>query len=119
MADHKQETMINYAIALFSLAAIIGMVMLSFVLQDKKPSRALVFTHGPLAVAALILLFIYSSDHHPIPLESIVLFLIAATGGIILVLHDFMGKAIPKWLGIVHGLVAVAGFIFLLVFQFR
>ncbi len=110
--------MINYAIALFSLSAIIGMVMLSFVLQDKKPSRALIFAHGPLALAAIVLLFVYSSDHNPIPLESMILFLIAATGGVILVLHDFMGKVIPKWLGIAHGLIAVAGLIFLLVFRF-
>lgn len=111
--------MITTAIALFSLTAIIGMVMLSFVLKDKKPSRALVFTHGPLAIAGLILLFVYSTEHHPIPFESIVLFVIAATGGIILVVHDLMGKSIPKWLGIAHGLIAVAGFIFLLAFQFR
>lgn len=110
--------MIATAIALFSLTAIIGIVMLSFVLQGKKPSRVLVFTHGPLAIAAVILLFVYSSDHHPIPLESIVLFLIAATGGFILIAHDLMGKTIPKWLGIAHGLIAVAGSIFLLVFRF-
>jgi hypothetical protein len=110
--------MITYAIAFFSLAAIIGMVMLSFVLQDKKPTRLLVFTHGPLAIAAIILLLVYSGRHHPIPFESIVLFLIAATGGIILVMHDLLGKPIPKWLGIAHGLIAVAGFIFLLIFQF-
>lgn len=111
--------MITTAIALFSLTAIIGMIMLGFVLQDKKPSRALVFTHGPLAVAGLILLLVYSNEHNPIPLESIILFIIAATGGIILVTKDLMGKTIPKWLGIAHGLIAVAGFIFLLVFQFR
>ncbi len=110
--------MITTAIALFSLTAIIGMVMLGFVLQDKKPSRALVFTHGPLAVAALILLIVYSKDHNPIPLESIILFIIAATGGLILVAKDLMGKTIPKWLGIAHGLIAVTGFIFLLIFQF-
>lgn len=110
--------MITTAIALFSLAAIIGIVMLNFVLQDKKPSRALVFTHGPLAVAGVILIIIYSTKRHPIPFESIVLFLIAATGGIVLVMHDLLGKPIPKWLGIAHGLIAVAGFIFLLVFQF-
>lgn len=111
--------MITTAIALFSLAAIIGMAMLSFVLKGKRPSMALVLTHGPLALAGIVLLLIYSTTHHPIPFESILLFIIAASGGIILVIHHFMGKMIPKWLAIAHGIIAVVGFIFLLLFQFR
>ncbi len=94
------------------------MVLLSFVLKGEHPPKSLVFTHGPLALAGIILLIVYSTKNNPIPLESIVLFIIAATGGIVLVAHHFMGKTIPKWLGIMHGLIAVAGFIFLLIFQF-
>ncbi len=110
--------MITTAIALFSLSAILGMILLSFVLKGKRPPRSIVFTHGPLAAAGIVLLIVYATQHNPDPIESIVLFIIAATGGIILVMHDLMGKTIPKWLGITHGLIAVAGFIFLLVFQF-
>ncbi len=110
--------MIITAIAFFSLAAIIGMVLLSFVLKGKKPSRALVFTHGPLALTGIILLIAYSANHKPSPTDALILFIIAATGGIILVARDLMGKTIPKWLGVLHGLIAVVGFVCLLIFQF-
>jgi hypothetical protein len=39
-------------------------------------------------------------------------------GGIVLFVRDITKKSIPKWLALVHGLVAVVGFIFLLVFTF-
>ena len=95
------------------------MILLSFVLKGKKPSRALVFTHGPLALTGIILLLIYSTKNKPNPMDALILFIIAATGGIIMVIHDIMGKPIPKWLGVLHGLIAVGGFICLLLFQFR
>lgn len=110
--------MIYTAIALFSLAAIIGLVLLTFVLKGKSTPKGLVFTHGPLAALALILLIIYSLGNSPAPVASIVLFVIAALGGFVLVYHDVMGKIIPKWLAVVHGLTAVTGFIFLLAFAF-
>lgn len=110
--------MIYTAIALFALAAILGMVLLTFVLQGKETPKGVVFTHGPLAAAGLVLLIIYAFQQSPGPVEAIVLFAIAATGGIILVVRDLSGKAIPKWLAVIHGLTAVTGFVFLLVFAF-
>lgn len=105
-------------IALFSLAALLGMLLLTFVLRGRETPKAVVFTHGPLAAAALVLLIVYSFKHSPDPIESIVLFTIAATGGFIMVIRDLTGRTIPKWLAVVHGLLAVAGFVFLLAFTF-
>ena len=121
MLSGKQtmSAMITTAIVLFLLAAIIGMVLLSFVLKGKKPSQALVLTHGPLALAGIVLVIAYSAQNSAGPMDALILFIITASGGIILVMHDLMGKAIPKWLGVLHGLMAVAGFICLLMFQFR
>jgi hypothetical protein len=48
-----------------------------------------------------------------------VLFIIAATGGFIVFVRDIINKPVPKWLAIVHGLIAVTGFIFLLMFAFN
>jgi hypothetical protein len=45
----------------------------------------------------------------------IVLFAIAATGGIILAALHFGNKTLPLWLALLHGLVAVSGVIILLV----
>ncbi|HET6245170.1 MAG: hypothetical protein H0V01_06460 [Bacteroidetes bacterium] len=110
--------MIYTAIALFALAAILGMVLLTFVLQGKETPKGIVFSHGPLAAAGIILLIIYSFKQGPGPIEATVLFLIAAGGGIIMFIKDMTGKTIPKWLGIVHGLIAVTGFIYLIIFAF-
>ena len=110
--------MISAAIGFFALSAILGMILLSFVLQGKHTPKALAFTHGPLAVVGVVLLIIYCTSHDPRPIESLILFIIAATGGIILISRDLMGKTIPKWLAVVHGLIAVTGFVWLLVFRF-
>ena len=111
--------MITTAIALFSLAALLGMFLLTFVLKGRETPKAVVFTHGPLAAAGLILLIIYAFREEPRPIESIVLFTMAATGGFVMVFRDLTGRKIPKWLAIAHGTLAVAGFVFLLVFAMR
>ena len=110
--------MIYTAIALFSLAALLGMFLLGFVLKGKETPKAVVFTHGPLAAAGLVLLIIYAIDRSPGHLESIVLFTMAAAGGVVMLYRDITGKGIPKWLAIVHGLLAIAGFAWLLYFAF-
>ncbi len=108
--------MIYTAIAFFSLAALLGMFLLGFVLKGKETPKAVVFSHGPLAAIGLILLIVYTFSHSPGPIESLVLFILAATGGVVMVYRDITGKKVPKWLAIVHGLLAVAGFIFLIIF---
>lgn len=110
--------MIYTAISFFALAAILGMVLLTFVLQGKETPKGIVFSHGPLAVIGLVLIIIYAFKEGPGPIEAIVLFIIAAAGGIMMVVKDLSGKPVPKWLAIAHGLIAVTGFIFLLVFAF-
>jgi hypothetical protein len=103
-------------IALFSLGAIIGMYLLTLVLQKKETPKSIAFIHGAFVASALVLLIIYNS-RHPGLMESIVLFVIAALGGVVLIVRDLTGKPLPKWLAVAHGLIAVTGFIFLLVFS--
>lgn len=105
-------------IALFALGAIIGMYLLALVLQKKETPKFVAFIHGGFVATALILLIIYSTEHRPQPIESIVLFIVAAAGGATLIVRDLTGKSLPKWLAIGHGLIAVVGFIFLLVYAF-
>ena len=103
-----------YFVTLFALGAIIGMYLLALVLQGKETPKAVALIHGVFVVVALVLLIIYSS-RNPGLADSIVLFLIAALGGLVLIIRDLLSKSIPKWLAVVHGLVAVTGFIFLLI----
>lgn len=111
--------MLYSIIAIFALAAIMGMILLSHVLKSKETPKGVMIAHGLLAATGLVLLISYVFGDKPGPVESTVLFVIAALGGFILVARDLTGKAIPKWLAMVHGLVAVAGFILLLVFTFN
>ncbi|MFL5765924.1 MAG: hypothetical protein ACJ77K_18405 [Bacteroidia bacterium] len=100
-------------ITLFALGALVGMYLLALVLQKKETPKFVAFIHGAFVVAALILLITYSLQN-PGLREAIVLFVIAAIGGLVLIIRDVTAKPIPRWLAVVHGLIAVSGFIFLL-----
>ena len=105
-------------IGLFALGALIGMYLLALVLQKKETPKFVAFIHGAFVAVALIMLIIYSMNNGPGLMESIVLFVMAALGGLILITRDLTGKPIPRWLAVGHGLIAIAGFIFLIVFTF-
>jgi hypothetical protein len=106
-------------IGLFALGALIGLYLLALVLQKKETPKMVAFIHGIFVAVALILLIVYGLNHPPTPVESIVLFVLAALGGLVLIVRDLTGKSIPKWLAVSHGLIAVAGFIFLLLYALR
>lgn len=110
--------MLYTIIAFFALAAVMGMILISYVLRSKPTPRVGMMMHGLFAVVGLVLLINYIFENRPGPMEAGVLFVIAALGGITMAIRDLTGKSVPKWLAVVHGLVAVGGFIFLLVFTF-
>ncbi len=105
-------------IGLISLGAVVGMFLLALALQKKETPKFVVFIHGAFVVAGLILLIVYSTREGPGPMESIVLFIIAALGGVAMLVRDLQHKPLPGWLAIGHAAVAVGGFIYLLVFTF-
>jgi len=106
------------AIAIFGMTAIFGMYLLSLVLRAKSTPKGVTIIHGLLAVVALVLLIVYCVGHQPGPWVSIIVFSVAAMGGFILNYRDITGKSVPKWLGVVHGVTAIAGFTLLLWFAF-
>jgi hypothetical protein len=108
--------MLYTIIAILALTAILGLTLLSFVLRNVETPRIIVILHGLLAATGLGFLLYYVYGNEPRPVESAVLLVIAALGGFIMVSRDLTGRPIPKWLAMVHGLVAVCGFIFLIVF---
>lgn len=111
--------MLIIAIIFFLLAALLGLYLLSFVLQNKNTPKGVAFIHGPLAVTGLIILLLYAFFHTPKPIVSIILFILAAFGGLILIYRDLTGQSVPKWMAIGHGLIAMAGFLFLIIFTFN
>lgn len=111
--------MLYTAIALFSIAAILGLILISHVLTNKATPKGLAFIHGGIAAVGILLLIFYSFYNTPSPLESLGLFIIAALGGFVLIFRDLTGKSIPKWLALTHGLIAVTAFSFLIVFVYQ
>jgi hypothetical protein len=105
-------------LSIFFLAALMGIFLLTLILQEKPTPKSVVLIHGIFAATGVILLGFYVAKHSGDLITSLVLFLIAATGGVILVSKDVTGKPIPKWLAIVHGSVAALGFLFLIVYAF-
>ncbi|MFD2245394.1 hypothetical protein [Pontibacter ruber] len=106
------------AIEFFALAALLGMYLLTFVLRGKETPKAIVFTHGPLAAVGIILLIVYILKGGPNPWDSLILFVLAALGGAYMLFRDLTGRPIPPLLAVGHGLLAVTGFVLLLVFAF-
>ena len=107
--------MLYLTIILFAVAALIGIVILKNWLTAANTSRTVVYLHGVFAAAALILLLIQFLNNTSGALKtSLILFVIAAIGGFYMFFQDIKGRYSPTWLGVVHGLIAVAGFVFLL-----
>ena len=103
--------MIVAAIIIFCLAALGGIVLLTYVLRSKPTPKGLSMIHGGAAFVGVVLLVIFAitSDAEYRHVPSILLFVIAAIGGGVLAWRDISGKSVPKWLAVVHGLVAATG----------
>ncbi|HET6450772.1 MAG TPA: hypothetical protein VFI08_05650 [Spirochaetia bacterium] len=109
-------TMVIICIVLFAVAAVFGLINLTRVVGAGRAPRATVYIHGAVAAAALVLLVVYSVLHaQSAPIVALILFIVAALGGFTLFGIDVATQKPPKWLAFVHGVVAVAGFVFLLV----
>jgi len=106
------------ATVLLAIAALGGLLMAGIRFAGQPhPPIALAMLHGFLAAAAVTLL-LYAAATVGLPsmaLGALVLFLLAAAGGVILNLnYHWKNVPLPKWLVVVHALVAVLGFLLLL-----
>jgi hypothetical protein len=103
---------------LLAIAAAGGLVMAGIrFARNRTPPTALAMLHGFLAGAAVTLL-LYAAATVGLPgmaLGALVLFLLAAGGGVILNLnYHWKQLPLPKWLVVVHASAAVVGFVLLL-----
>ncbi len=109
--------MLIIAIILFLIAAGFGLVVLVSILQDKSTPKAFVFTHGAFAVTALLIVIYYTLMHlNSAPTVSLIIFVIAALGGLTLFVLDMMGKKLPKSLALLHPIIAVIAVLTLAIF---
>jgi hypothetical protein len=104
--------MLYAIIALFALAAVVGLIILKNWLTSQNTSRATIYAHGIFAALGLVLLIVYYFQNGAKTLQtSIILFVIGALVGFYMFFRDIKGKMSPIWLAVVHGLVGIAGFV--------
>ena len=111
-------TMMKTSAVLFALAAIGGLIMalIRFRGADRPPS-AIAMAHGLLAAAALTLL-IYAAAAAGVPsigmVALVILVIVAVVGVALNLLYHDKQVPLPKPTIVIHGLVAVIGFVLLL-----
>lgn len=111
--------MIYISIILFALSAVLGLRILIKWLTKKDASRTVIYSHGIVAAAALVLLIVYAVQNpENFPKASLILFILAALGGFYMFIRDLQQKASPMFIAFVHALLAVSGFVALLLFVF-
>jgi len=111
--------MINLAIALFAVSAALGLTILIKWLTKKDASRGVIYSHGIVAATALVILVVFAIQNPDnFPSISIALFVISALGGFFMFFRDLQKKASPLAIAFVHALLAISGFVALLLFAF-
>lgn len=111
--------MLITTIVLFAIAAVLGLVLITKVLKEESTPKTVVYSHGGAAAVALVLLIIaYANQGDSMLMTTILVFVVAALGGFVMFGRDLLEKEIPKWLAVVHALIAVTGFILLLIGTF-
>lgn len=113
------EVLLWVAIILFAIAAAGGLVMAGVrTFADRNPPAWLAMLHGLLAGAGLTLLLFgaFTAGIPTYAVWALVLLIIAALGGLFLNLgYQEKRKPLPKPVMYVHALIAVVGFILLIV----
>jgi hypothetical protein len=112
-------TMLRTAACLFVLTALGGLLMAGIRFMGKRnPPPWIAMLHGLLAGAGVTLLA-YAALTTTVPAMAtiaLLLFVLAALGGLVLNLHyEWNRRLLPAPLLVVHALVAVVGFVLLLV----
>ena len=105
------------ALVLFGLAALGGLVMAAIRFGGaERPPLWIALVHGAAAAAGLIALIVAvmgaSAPGHA--KTALIVFLVAALGGFFLFAQHMQRKALPIPLMVIHALVAVTGFVLLL-----
>jgi hypothetical protein len=108
------------AAVFFGLGALGGLMLLGLRLRGGNPPLALAFVHGAAAAAGLVTLTIavVGGERGP-ALTALILFGIAALGGFFLLSFHLRQRLLPVGLILVHGTVAVSGFVALLLAVLR
>jgi hypothetical protein len=103
---------------LFAIAAVGGLVMAVVRFKGRNPPLGLALLHGALAAAGLVALIVFivrASATPSLARISLGLFVVAALGGFVLFATHLRHRNIQIPLMLIHAVVAVGGFVALLV----
>lgn len=113
--------MLVTAIVLFLFAALFGSIILTAILKDRPTPKPIVAIHGGIALIALLATITYFivGQTDGLFMTGLVLLLIAAVGGISLMVIDLSKKPIPKLVALLHPILAVSGVVILCIFLLK
>ena len=107
------------ALVLFGVAALGGLVLAAQRFRGApQPALPLALIHGAVAAAGLIALIVAvtgAAGAVTLAKVALIVFLIAALGGFFLISQHLSKKPLPIPVVVIHALVAVTGFILLLI----
>lgn len=108
--------MLTYALIIFAVAALGGMVLAAHVLRGKFAPWVVSILHALLGASGLLLLAmaVLSGTASGRATVALVILVAAALGGFYLATMHLRGKIAPKTVVLIHASVAVAGFVTLL-----
>ncbi|MFL5731007.1 MAG: hypothetical protein ACJ75J_16080 [Cytophagaceae bacterium] len=113
---------IFHILILFSVTAILGVTLLSFVLNNKPRPMPLVAAKIIMALASIGTLYFFVADEtmdmEHAPIYGVAFLSFAALGGMIMFIKDkVLGhEYIPRWMAFGHALAAVTGYILLWIY---
>jgi hypothetical protein len=109
--------MIFASVALFAVSAVLGLILLTRWLTHKTAPRGVIYSHGIIAAAGIVSLGIYALQNpNHFPKASLILFIVSALGGFYMFFRDLAKKTSPLVIAFIHALLAVCGFVALLLF---
>lgn len=111
--------MLLLMIIIFLLVALGGIFLISFILRDKNTPKGIAIIHGGAGASGILLLAFYCLLYKPVPILPLVLFILAASIGIILLHQDLSKNNSPKKLALLHGIIALLAFISLIYFAWQ
>jgi hypothetical protein len=106
------------AVILFAIAAVFGLYMAILHTRGRTPPPAVAAVlHGLFAVGGVVVLFlgILPIGFGTVHTWALVLFAVAALGGLFLLSHHLRGKPLPGGVIVIHAIVAVSAFVILCV----
>lgn len=106
--------MLTYAVVVFAVAAVGGLVLASSVLRGKLAPWPLSLLHAGLGAAGLVLVLLtVMSGAGGNIMTALIILVVAALGGFYLASLHLKNQVAPKGVVIIHAGAAVAGFLLL------